>query len=262
MQPHTRNDDPLDDPEPWNDSADGSVSVSLISVIALPEFQVRGAGLYAGIVQRYAREMEGGENMPPLIVARIDGQPQLTLLDGFHRLEAAGRIGRRHVRVIIKDLTHKEAKWEAARANLTHGLPLGTQKERKAVFDAYMAAGLYKEGRKVKPLRGIVADLRGLVSHTTVGRWLKKDHRYIYERYHRHGDRPDGGFNVEAHHRRRTREDAEATIRTLEDHFAALRSPNDKAAIYGRLAAFLDTIRPGRSVAPPPAEPDPPRDEF
>lgn len=92
-----------------------------LHLIAMDEsLQVRKK-LDLATVKRYAAAMEVHAEFPPVLLGRIgDG---LLLVDGWHRVSAARMAGREEIDAIITTMTHEEAVWAAAGANLKHGLP-------------------------------------------------------------------------------------------------------------------------------------------
>lgn len=149
-----------------------------LHLIAMDEsLQVRKK-LDSATVKRYAAAMSMHAEFPPILLGRIgDG---LLLVDGWHRVSAARMAGREEIDAIITTMTHEEAEWAAAGANLKHGLPLKSA-ELLAVFKAYVKAGEYKTGRKLKSYRQIAEDLQGQVAHTTARLWMEKHFKKIYE---------------------------------------------------------------------------------
>lgn len=68
------------------------------------------------------------DDCPPIVVQAETG----AVLDGFHRWNAATRLGRSVIRAVIVECVDAEALELAVKANLAHGLPL-TLAERKSV---------------------------------------------------------------------------------------------------------------------------------
>jgi hypothetical protein len=110
--------------------------------------------------------------MPPLTVARVNGA--LVLVDGWHRLGALHQIGRWEAEVNVVDATERETYWLAARANLTHGLPLKPRELRK-VFRSYVRARQHRDGDRIKSYREIAEETGGNCGHTTVRNWMFSD---------------------------------------------------------------------------------------
>jgi hypothetical protein len=157
----------------WN----GAPEVISLDQIAMDELlQVRNK-VDQATVRKYAEQMGAGVEFPPLKVARIEGS--LFLVDGWHRVSATRKIGASETLALVVEMTREAAIWEAARANLTHGLPLKTS-ERRAVFQAYVRAGENKQGRKLKPYRDIAKDLGGIAQYTTIRGWMEKDFKRIF----------------------------------------------------------------------------------
>lgn len=134
----------------------------------------------------------GGDALPPIKVARIkEGDDKgrkpasidafdveaLVVIDGFHRVTAAERAGLRTLPTIIIECTPRQAKWEAAKANMAHGVPL-KRADMKGVMEAYITARAYKtpDGMGYKSYREMERDLCHKVSHMTIYRHIKKHH--------------------------------------------------------------------------------------
>lgn len=79
-------------------------------------------------IERYA---ECFDQLPPVVVFDIDDG--YLLADGFHRVEAAKRLGRTDIDADVREGTRKDTEEYAALANLTHGKPLTRAERRKAV---------------------------------------------------------------------------------------------------------------------------------
>lgn len=89
------------------------------------------AELDEATIDNYTEQMRLGANFPPG-VAFWDGKRHW-LADGFHRLAAAVRCGRREVEVEIREGTKEEAFFFACGANTRHGLPLSNADKRRVV---------------------------------------------------------------------------------------------------------------------------------
>jgi hypothetical protein len=94
--------------------------------------------IHSGTVKRYEGVYRSGATMPPIRVAEVDGV--LILVDGWHRMAALEGLGIDRVEAeIVPASSIEEARWLAATANVTHGLPLKRGELRK-VFRAYVRA--------------------------------------------------------------------------------------------------------------------------
>lgn len=71
------------------------------------------------------------DQLPPVVVFNTDDG--YLLADGFHRCEAAKRLGRENIKAEIREGTRQAAEEYAALANLQHGKPLTRAERRKAV---------------------------------------------------------------------------------------------------------------------------------
>jgi hypothetical protein len=95
----------------------------------------------------------------------------------------AKRLEREHISAIVEDMTEDQARWSAADANTTHGLPL-KRAEKLEVFKRYVQTKQHLErvltGRhqdrvrwQLKSYRDIARDLHGIVGKSTVQRWME-----------------------------------------------------------------------------------------
>lgn len=148
----------------------GRHTVALAHLLVVPEYQIRKSTI-PGVVAQYAGLLRGGVELPPVLAGRINGT--LVLLDGFHRAEAHRKVGRLEIEVEVVDTTPREARWLAARGNLTHGLQL-KPRERREAFRAFIRAGQHlDERRRIMSLREM-ARASCVGSHNTVRSWLKE----------------------------------------------------------------------------------------
>lgn len=82
-------------------------------------------------IDDYAQAMKAGIDLPPIIVFQEGGQYHLA--DGWHRLEAARRIGRSQVMAEVRKGDRRDALLYAVGANAAHGLRRTGADKRKAV---------------------------------------------------------------------------------------------------------------------------------
>lgn len=151
----------------------------IAALVVLPEMQLR-AKTDPGTIKRYAQAMRSGVEFPPILAADLDGA--FILVDGFHRVAAMQSLGIRQTPADVRPVsTLEDARWLAARANLTHGLPLKAG-ERREVFRAYVRASQHRRGGKrgaLKSYRDMAADLGGM-AHTTLRNWTKRDFPSVF----------------------------------------------------------------------------------
>jgi ParB-like chromosome segregation protein Spo0J len=132
---------------------DGEVEDLLISELELGE-GVRTGGLDESHVDLL---MESAEAWPPIVVWGEDS----LVIDGFHRVEAARRLGRRNVTAVRFMGSAEEAFMESVRRNVNHGLPLTVGDRRRAARRVLTRNPEWSDRR--------IASLCGL-SDKTVGR--------------------------------------------------------------------------------------------
>jgi hypothetical protein len=148
--------------------------VPLPKVIRHGPLQVRQK-LDPRAVKRYADMTRAGSVPPPIKVGRVRGH--LYLLDGWHRMEAGALqvqsgLDGEMVRATVAHMSRQEATWEAAKANLGHGVQYRSR-ELHEVFKAFI-----KAKRHVKP-DGSTMSYREIgpvigKPHTTIRTWMLK----------------------------------------------------------------------------------------
>lgn len=167
--------------------------LQLSELLQLKELQVRKE-LNGSMIRRYAMAYRERAKMPPITVARLVAEEVFVLIDGWHRVAAAKQEGMTTIGAeIVECPSLAEARWLAAQANLTHGVPL-KKKEVREVFRRYIETKQHLTkpkgrgtGRKweCKPTSLIAEELKGVVDRRTLLRWLQKDHPEVYERWYR-----------------------------------------------------------------------------
>lgn len=152
--------------------------VRIADIVLRSDFQVR-IKPDLGIIRRYSTAYKQGADMPPLKVAKVN--KALVLVDGWHRLAALERNDQTLAEVeIVPCESLQDARWMAAKANLSHGLPLKAR-ELKPVFQAYIKARQHTPSPgSYKSYREIAADLGGIVSHVTIRNWMKRHYPSIF----------------------------------------------------------------------------------
>lgn len=126
--------------------------------------------LCAATIDEYAESFDA---LPPVRVMQcmVGDEALLYLIDGFHRIEAAKRLGRTTMHCYLFLGSYDDACWEAAAANREHGL-------RRTNADKQRALALALSVKQDASLREI-ADHCG-VSHMMVKRWVD-DHSSVDE---------------------------------------------------------------------------------
>ena len=90
------------------------------------------AGLNSEVVDEYAEAMTSGAEFPTVTVF-YDGT-DYWLTDGFHRLEAAKKIGSLTIRADVQQGTRRSAVLHSVGVNATHGLRRSNADKRRAVL--------------------------------------------------------------------------------------------------------------------------------
>lgn len=134
-------------------------------------FQLRAHGIKQREVKRLRRRLDAGETLPRVKVAAIG--KAFYLVDGFHRLEAHRLAGRKTIGTDVARMSMEEARSFALLANTTHGLSL-SQKDKAAIWEAYVAAGDHLQAPGVKKsARRIEDELNGTYSRETIRKRLR-----------------------------------------------------------------------------------------
>lgn len=164
-------------------------TLDIADIVTRSDWQVR-AKIDPGIVRSYATVTRTGGTLPPIQVARINGA--LYLVDGWHRLKAAKLNGETFICAEVADMSEEQAQWAAARANLSHGLPLKAG-EVRTVFRAYVRSRQHRDGRRFKPYRVIATDHANRVTHTTIRNWMRQDFPSVYRAMGGYDGRAEAG---------------------------------------------------------------------
>ena len=94
--------------------------------------QIREALYDSATLQEYCDAMESGATFPPIHV--IEDGDNLWLVDGFHRVAAAHKLGHRTIDALSRPGTLEEAQWSACAAN--RGLLRDNKDKKNAVVAA------------------------------------------------------------------------------------------------------------------------------
>jgi hypothetical protein len=122
-------------------------------------------------IEQYARAMAQGAAFPPVSLAELNGT--LWIVDGYHRIAAARRAGRKTILADVSKVKDEKEVWRrVAKANQQHGIPL-TRKEVRFAIQAFIRGdGHIKWDRDGEvaylSTRQIAAELSHAVSHETV----------------------------------------------------------------------------------------------
>jgi len=135
------------------------------------DFQLRANGVSLPYVNKLARQIQAGKELPPIKVAAIG--KALYVIDGFHRLHAARKAKRHSIQAKVARMSRSEALEEARLANTTHGKGLN-RADRQRVWDDLIASGGHQDAEgNLKSSRVIEAEMNGLYSRETIRKKLK-----------------------------------------------------------------------------------------
>lgn len=88
------------------------------------------------VIADYADDMERGDTFPPVKVMN-DGE-NYWLYDGFHRINAAEKVGHEEVKVKVKQGTREDAVWASTKVNSHHGKRRSDETKRQQVRTAIL----------------------------------------------------------------------------------------------------------------------------
>lgn len=236
---------------PWLTGADARAfrrgEVRIADLLCVPRFQVRHK-LDGGTIDRYMGAYLSQCLMPPVAAALLPGGA-LVLIDGWHRVEALRRLGRETVEATIQEASEREARWLAARANLTHGLPLKGSELRK-VFRAYVTTRQHYDNEGyLKSYRDIAQDLGGARSHVTIRAWMMKDFPKVARLYGQ--ERGQGAEGAPAGELGATLLDT--ARHAIDQALAASRGitdPADRGELIAEAEALLERLKAGGEWTP------------
>jgi hypothetical protein len=229
----------------------------IAAIIKHGPLQVRSK-LDAGAVSRYRSMAEAGKEAPPIKVGRVGDK--LYLVDGWHRMEAGAITtsgnpwGAQEVLAHVADMSVDEVRWEAAKANMGHGVPLRTR-ELREVFKAFIKAKRHHLGKgKFMSYREMGAELG--MGHTTLRNWTEREFPSLFralgggEHGNVRGDVPHvESLTMEQEHAI----EAQAALGALVQHAKALGSPEVRWELLKGLEAAAEGLR-----AAGVSEPEPP----
>lgn len=227
--------------------------VKLADITLLPKFQVRSK-IDPKTVNAYATAMKAGQEFQPVRLARIRGE--LVLIDGWHRYAARKKLAERSkdkrerrtwssIPATIENMTERDARWEAATANLTHGLRLGG-KEKWRVFNTYMTTRRYlKADGRPKSSREMAADLKGALSHVSILKKIERHYPSVYDAMRKSEDAPklfEGGPPERHQEESLMRDDCLGHIEHARSAASLVTSTGELRAIYEAASQLVEEL--------------------
>lgn len=128
-----------------------TIDLSLIYIN--PEIYPR-AEIDSELVETYSQNMEAGAKFPPLVVQK----DTYTLIDGVHRYHALKKLGKKKVRVEIRDIPDNELRAEVIRLNVKQGKRLTQRELRRSII------ALRMDNKSLKEIAKIVGLTEGRIS--------------------------------------------------------------------------------------------------
>ena len=153
-------------------AVDNLASLFVHELVIDEHIQVRVKGVEPKKVEQYAiimREAAANDEpypFPPIVVFRHRGT--FYLADGFHRVEAARRVGIEKLRAEVRPGTLEDASEYAEEANLEHGIYLSTADKRN-IYERRHLRGHPWAQEDLRKLAKVLG-----VAHTTIGRWRSR----------------------------------------------------------------------------------------
>jgi hypothetical protein len=129
--------------------------------------------------RRTATKGQGDEPFPPIIAAKLpDGR--LVVVDGYHRYSAFEELNEDYIKAKVIQCSFDNACWLAAKANLSHGVPL-IRKDHPEVFKRYIRAGQHRKvDGSLQSYRELQAGLGNIRNHTTLRKWMQKEFPAVF----------------------------------------------------------------------------------
>jgi hypothetical protein len=235
-----------------NNNTVGEVLIRLDALILDPETQIR-AKVCERTIKEYVGAMRSGAELPAINIAPVDPEDAskgFILIDGWHRVLAARKLGLVHFKAIVVEETDAQRfQWMAAQWNRQHGLRL-TREDKRRVFRAYVKAKEHRTGRgtRVKSASEMGRDLQGIASDKTILDWMKQDYPKIYRAMIGKGlEQEAGGLiakDMDKHF-------AHLATTSLDNFRASLNAVKDRGQRRGLLEAamrMIDEVSGGRSL--------------
>jgi hypothetical protein len=195
--------------------------------------QIREALYDNATLEEYRDAMESGATFPPIVV--VEDGDSLWLVDGFHRVAAAQKLGRKTIDANVRQGTLEEAQWLACAAN--RGL-MRTNADKRA---AVIAALKHPRSRDLSD--------RAVATHCGVNHHLVADVRRAQAA--RNLENMEVGVSPSS-----KSGSASGTKRTERGGIAAGPSPVATARKHEALIASITPKQPEPAIVPQPDEDD------
>ncbi len=164
-------------------------SVVGVQLLAISVIQDGGAQMRVGMneetVVDYAEEMVSGAEFPPVIVYH-DGTAYW-LADGYHRVDAARRIGRPDIQAEVHDGDQRDAVLHGIGANARHGLRR-TQADKRQAVETLLRDEQWSKwsDRRIAKKANVDHKTVGKIRHEILGGEIPTERTVLFE--DRHGN--------------------------------------------------------------------------
>lgn len=105
------------------------IAASLNEFVRNSDTHPRAGKLDNDAIERYVARYDAGEQAEPILVQRNT----MTVIDGWHRIEAAARVGLTELEFKEVNIPHEDIKRTAFQLNRDHGVPI-TKEQRNALI--------------------------------------------------------------------------------------------------------------------------------
>lgn len=226
-------------------------SVLLDRLVLDKAFQFRTA-INDPTVKQYAEAMEAGAEFPPISIAMVNGAA--VVVDGWHRVEAARRVGSRTLLANVETMSRNEARLRATMANLKNGLQMKPKERNNALRTAL---AIYIQGRKhlkgrsgVKSFEEICCDLGNHVNRKTIREWIMRHHPRTYASCWGKEVSPGAGGLQDLPEDTTFVDTVTASLDNALAAFQGIECPEDRSALVAKVERMLDQMRSGERLSP------------
>lgn len=147
-------------------------SLPLMGITVDQSLQVRVGGLDADHLDSIVTKLTNGGEIDRAIVVFRNTDGKYLLADGFHRLEAYKRVGRKNVVCEVHDGDWEAARLYAETANMEHGLRINNE-DKRGILESRLARKYYENEDGVLATNAVIAADLGVTDRTIAG-WLEE----------------------------------------------------------------------------------------
>jgi hypothetical protein len=145
-------------------------SLPLVGITVDQSLQVRVGGLDGDHLDSIVTKLTNGGEIDRAIVVFRNADGEYLLADGFHRLEAYKRVGRKAVVCEVHDGDWEAARLYAETANMEHGLRINNE-DKRGILESRLARKYYENEDGILASNAVIASDLGVADRTIAG-WL------------------------------------------------------------------------------------------